>query len=36
MTMVQMLNLLSMHQEPLSRLVATLQNYVPTGEINIR
>jgi phosphomannomutase len=36
MTMVQMLNLLSMKQEPLSRLIAPLKKYASTGEINIR
>ncbi len=36
MTMIQMLNLLSLKQEPLSRLIAPLKKYASTGEINIR
>ncbi len=36
MTMIQMLNLLSMKQEPLSRLITQLKKYASTGEINIR
>ncbi|RXE56294.1 Fis family transcriptional regulator [Methanoculleus taiwanensis] len=36
MTMIQLLNLLSGQQEPLSRLVAPLKKYASTGEINIR
>ncbi|MDK2890591.1 MAG: phosphomannomutase [Methanoculleus sp.] len=36
MTMIRMLDLLSMKQEPLSRLIAPLKKYASTGEINIR
>jgi phosphomannomutase len=36
MTMLQMLNLLSMEQQPLSRLVAPLKKYASTGEINLQ
>lgn len=36
MTMIQMLNLLSMKQEPFSRLVAPLKKYASTGEINLQ
>jgi phosphomannomutase len=35
-TMIQMLNFLSLKQEPLSRLIHPLQKYYATGEINIR
>ncbi len=35
MTMIRMLDLLSMKQEPLSRLIAPLKKYAPSGEINI-
>jgi phosphomannomutase len=35
-TMIQMLNLLSLKQMPLSHLIRPLQKYYATGEINIR
>jgi phosphomannomutase len=35
-TMIQMLNFLSLKQEPLSRLIHPLQKYFATGEINIQ
>jgi len=34
--MVQMINLLSIHDQPLSQLIRPLQKYFSTGEVNIR